>query len=1129
MEIDTFDDNFTFSTAQEWSRRPRLDSRMSVCLPSKGLFNAPGENNCFLNASVQVLWHLNVFRRSFRLLEGHACLEDACIFCALKRIFQQFQDSDAAVLAPDGLRQAMANAFSDDQRFQLGRMDDAAECFENILNRLHSHTAIDEPDDACAAKHCIPHQKFALHILEQTFCKCQASGEPKSFYQFVYYVAASVIVDQMKNDDGDSLTFGQVLKSTVSGESRPCPDERRCYYKNAPDSMTTVQTTLLNCPDVVTVGIIWNTDSPSARYITDVLDCIGQSLYLIDLFDNIPDNEYRRLELKLAGVVSYYGRHYTSFFYNAREEQWVYFDDARVKKIGSKWEHVVSKCRRNRFQPLLVVYTNSSGVPIDAANAPSLVEIVSKEKLLYKPQKSPTQRKQKHRKHKKNRSRTSSPSLSPTDGVERSLSRSSGASMSPRSPKKHKTKREGQRPVEVTDDTSDFDNHLSSKMTRTGIHGSLSDNSIVDSTRNGQPFEYSKTGSSLENSFDEMDNLTKKRSGSIKKKFSNAMKNINPLSKKPIVKNVNATLSDSYDKISHSNSLNDICYADIGFNSPHQTRNEPQSSGNAPTKQLENLSIHQAMLNRSRDDLTKTDNNSINIEKNYNHVEENRDKHNGYHVNDVNGRPAQSAEQVIGNYQRTDANDFMQNERDNSNGANASVRDDDLIHFNSRPRVVTVTQPPSYENHLEGEFEKLLHTGERLMHDSYAYEREGDILLAMHTCSEATAAYREASRLPGISDSLLHFVDDQRSNSYLRSRLLQEKADKVMKGGVTPTDINMHSSTIPSSQHEDVSGSVQSRKTKYESGLGNVPTYDSKNSPHMSWYENKHGSVTSAARQSPPNLIEFSPEKKSFDSQQQDTKNLPHYSQPPNYRELEEMKSVISSFNSATPHVNDSRNVENLGTSFPRPTVKWVTDKPNNSSQSKINKITQLRNSQSMKQPVRQPISNAQTLRQPKSSGHDLREFIQRDPRLYNPSYMQTLPNKMSSARSKLKNERARSIYDNVESDTNICYDNRLNNNERELRVTDVSKNNVSMKKTIYDDNVSIPAWFERGTEQTRTRNLIDRLNDEEILNSVIEKPVSDTLQKIKTQGKRTRCIQCGWRFVEVEGKCCTACQSEFL
>lgn len=29
--------------------------------------------------------------------------------------------------------------------------------------------------------------------------------------------------DQMKNDDGDSLTFGQVLKSTVSGESRPCP------------------------------------------------------------------------------------------------------------------------------------------------------------------------------------------------------------------------------------------------------------------------------------------------------------------------------------------------------------------------------------------------------------------------------------------------------------------------------------------------------------------------------------------------------------------------------------------------------------------------------------------------------------------------------------------------------------------------------------------------------------------------------------------------------------------------------------------------------------------------------------------------------------------------------------------
>lgn len=32
----------------------------------------------------QVLWHLDIFRRSFRELSGHSCMAESCIFCALK-------------------------------------------------------------------------------------------------------------------------------------------------------------------------------------------------------------------------------------------------------------------------------------------------------------------------------------------------------------------------------------------------------------------------------------------------------------------------------------------------------------------------------------------------------------------------------------------------------------------------------------------------------------------------------------------------------------------------------------------------------------------------------------------------------------------------------------------------------------------------------------------------------------------------------------------------------------------------------------------------------------------------------------------------------------------------------------
>lgn len=38
----------------------------------------------FSSVLLQVLWHLDIFRRSLRQLPGHFCLGEACIFCELK-------------------------------------------------------------------------------------------------------------------------------------------------------------------------------------------------------------------------------------------------------------------------------------------------------------------------------------------------------------------------------------------------------------------------------------------------------------------------------------------------------------------------------------------------------------------------------------------------------------------------------------------------------------------------------------------------------------------------------------------------------------------------------------------------------------------------------------------------------------------------------------------------------------------------------------------------------------------------------------------------------------------------------------------------------------------------------------
>lgn len=58
-------------------------------------------------------------------------LTSVCLL-ALQSIFAQFQYSSEKVLPSDALRSALAKTFQDEQRFQLGIMDDAAECFVSL-------------------------------------------------------------------------------------------------------------------------------------------------------------------------------------------------------------------------------------------------------------------------------------------------------------------------------------------------------------------------------------------------------------------------------------------------------------------------------------------------------------------------------------------------------------------------------------------------------------------------------------------------------------------------------------------------------------------------------------------------------------------------------------------------------------------------------------------------------------------------------------------------------------------------------------------------------------------------------------------------------------------------------------
>ncbi|XP_070696872.1 inactive ubiquitin carboxyl-terminal hydrolase 54a [Pempheris klunzingeri] len=352
---------------------------MTSIAPSKGLSNEPGQNSCFLNSALQVLWHLDIFRRSFRQLTTHKCMEDSCIFCALKSIFAQFQYSSEKVLPSDALRTALAKTFQDEQRFQLGIMDDAAECFENILMRIHFHIADETKEDICTARHCIPHQKFAMTLFEQCVCSsCGASSDPLPFIQMVHYISTTSLCNQAvkmleSREKATPSMFGELLRNASMGDLRSCPSQCGQQLRMA--------RVLLNSPEIITIGLVW--DSDHSDLAEDVIHTLGTCLRLGDLFYRVTEEKARQSELYLVGMVCYYGKHYSTFFFQTKIRRWMYFDDAHVKEIGPKWKDVVSRCIKGHYQPLLLLYADPRGTPVSIQDLPSRFDIHQLNKACY--------------------------------------------------------------------------------------------------------------------------------------------------------------------------------------------------------------------------------------------------------------------------------------------------------------------------------------------------------------------------------------------------------------------------------------------------------------------------------------------------------------------------------------------------------------------------------------------------------------------------------------------------------------------------------------------------------------------------------------------------------------------------
>ena len=305
-----------------------------------GLKNEPYENNCFLNATIQALWHLDTFRN--RLIAAVISPDDV-LLSVVQALFVQYQFTELKVIPPTELRNALLDI--DESKFRLGQYADASEAMEAILDGIHNdHVDPSNPADGCNPR-CLSHHTFGGLYLSQCTCSCGATSEPLiDDSSFLLYTSAAALITWRDSQAHAApsytdapISFGQRLHHCLKSPRRTCPSAPSSTATPSCRGAAETKTWCLSPPSVLALCVSWESEWERAETIERFLHVMDGYIFLDEVYrtDILPEGSAEsqarlsckssstpvtpsgrstkdRIQYIFRGFVCYYGKHYVS-------------------------------------------------------------------------------------------------------------------------------------------------------------------------------------------------------------------------------------------------------------------------------------------------------------------------------------------------------------------------------------------------------------------------------------------------------------------------------------------------------------------------------------------------------------------------------------------------------------------------------------------------------------------------------------------------------------------------------------------------------------------------------------------------------------------------------------------------